>query len=1236
MSESTKPVDLLSGDSNEAAAADPTKFSIDDNEDYNKLEGNYSDDDDDVSVEDDDQADGHISALASRTNHLINSYRDYIAEMNSDPVVLDSDVDAAAAVIVMESGKTAADENNFGEEAAATWTTLPGAKGFSGQFQDVRKGATLSRDFSYRDDPTHQNNNVNPREPRFGNDHSFATYNAEFEHSGKSRKGYHYTIRSAGFRRCAVGIVALGAIIGISVGIAKTQQRKKDLPDWEGMLAEEEQGESSQSGTVGPYQPILQQEPNNPLNSQEILELYQHSAMEYHPLWFSREQGWNGQTYDAAMSYCAGQMGVLIVCSYDAICPAGPNMMPVGGKKTGAEPNESTWVPFIDEENAWAQVGISESFCEKHDGAPKWGVTGEGNEGVTRFVACCRARTNDGTATVVTNNPSSIAEDANANVSTLDALASGEAQQAQFNWAAEAYDPELFDRNKGWLGTNYDEAVGFCRHHNKTICPFEAYCPMTKAPGSVPFGGVKAEYSWAPIDDAKNWWVQVSGTDTCQLYNEMNGGPPEWGMGGKNELETRFLMCCKQPGAEAGAADYYHSSMSDGTEPYTEVVIDKDECQDHPTALIDAEGKHTCENYISHVGRVPLHNARCSHESPLKNEYGETLLVREVCRLSCGECGNVWEEPVAATAERPIVTTAEEPVVTTADEPVVTTVTTSAKEPVAGELGLKYSSAEQTYKPIWYSRASGWNGRTYQESLNFCEAQGQNMMLCPILALCPDGVGQLPYPGTQVLERESWTAFVDKANGWVHVGSGSSALDCVPYENMHPNTPDWGETGLDNEEITRHILCCSELGVEAQVPSQPEVPQPSQTVAATDANLSVEEYDLLVETGSKFRVKRFDRDSGWGGSSYYEALTFCGRKGAIICPYESYCPQGPSKAVVGGMAATPQWVPFINIANGWIQIGPDDTCMPYNSLNSFPPEWGLTGENKAETSNIMCCEPDDNWIPEDQSANVVVSSAPSLIDKIAMDMFKPIWFGRKHGWQGGSFQDAVKFCNNIGDMDLCPIMALCPDGKTLFNDIPPFRGEQWSPLSDGDWALTGLTESDPSATCQQYHVLTEQPSTNIDRESADKKQHVMCCAKSKQGTDQEDLEEVIKVTMQPTWYDSSGGWNGNSHSDAVDFCQKNGGKHLCPYVAYCPNGEGSQPFPGHPVDFNTETIMQWSPWNEDTGKGWVLVSRKYQNSATTCMTYSELEGGIPSWDESSNLAEAKKYILCCSVPDIHG
>ena len=1137
-----------------------------------------------------DPVDRNISALASRTNSLINSYRDYIAEMSNDPIV-GGDAAAAASVIeVMEGGKNAPDEEESMLPETREEITPPGAKGFIGQFQDARKGATLYSDFTFKDDPPHQNNNINLRAgyQYDHDDHSFANYNETLQR--KSARGRYCcaVFRSAAFRRCAVGLIVIGAIVGIAVGVSQAQQRKKNLPDWEGMLAEEQEGQQQQSGGTASM--------IDPSDAQAISMSYQQSALKHHPVWFSRDQGWNGQTYDAASSYCASHGG-LVICPFEAICPAGVHTMPLGGEKIGKGPDGSSWAPFGDVENAWTQVGITENWCEKLDGAPQWGANGEG---VTRHIACCRANTEDNFVPSIGMDDSSIAttgghvEEEFGNqmfeekyegqwfdrtngwegsaymqatsfcaskgkmivcpyeaycpegensvpfggvkvgfngerdqwapigdkynewvnvgadnkcvtksnmkeetpaweftqegsesvtqhlmccpigviadadrapapteaVNNAPAVASAEAKQAQFDWAAEAYDPIWFDRNNGWLGENYGEAVSFCQQQGRTVCPYEAYCPMTKAPGSLPFGGVKAEYSWAPIDDSENWWVQVSGSDTCQLYNEMNGGPPSWGANGENEIETRYLMCCKQPDAGMGDADYYHSSMSDEeTETITEVVVDKSECQDHPTAVITTDGK-TCENFIAHVGRVNLHNARCGHETPLKDEKGDVLLIRDVCRLSCGVCGNNWPNA---------------PVATTSDQ--------------------------------------------------------------------------------------------------------------APVEN----------------------------------------PQPSQTVEV------VEENNSLVGAETNFKISRYDRSSGWGGSSYYDALKFCGTRGATLCPYEAYCPQGPGKVLVGGMATSSQWLPFINVANGWIQGGPEDTCMPYNSLNSFPPEWGLTGENKAETSVIMCCDTDDNWIPADQTA-VVATSASSDIDKAAMDMFKPIWYGRKHGWQGGTHQDAEKFCNNIGDMEICPIMALCPDGETLFNDKQPFAGEQWAPLGDGDWALIGSVGSDPSSVCSRYDTLTNKPSSDVDRMEQDKKQHILCCERNPDPTQTENVNVVIQGMMAPTWYGKSDGWNGGSHSDAVNYCENSaGGKTLCPYVGYCPNGEGHQPFPGHPVDFNSETV-QWSPWVEGGMKGWVLVSQMYQNSATTCMSYKDLEGGTPSWDEngsSNSFAEAKKYILCC-------
>ena len=99
--------------------------------------------------------------------------------MSNDPIV-GGDAAAAASVIeVMEGGKNAPDEEESMLPETREEITPPGAKGFIGQFQDARKGATLYSDFTFKDDPPHQNNNINLRAAHQydHDDHSFANYN---------------------------------------------------------------------------------------------------------------------------------------------------------------------------------------------------------------------------------------------------------------------------------------------------------------------------------------------------------------------------------------------------------------------------------------------------------------------------------------------------------------------------------------------------------------------------------------------------------------------------------------------------------------------------------------------------------------------------------------------------------------------------------------------------------------------------------------------------------------------------------------------------------------------------------------------------------------------------------------------------------------------------------------------------------------------------------------------------
>ena len=78
----------------------------------------------------------------------------------------------------------------------------------------------------------------------------------------------------------------------------------------------------------------------------------------------------------------------------------------------------------------------------------------------------------------------------------------------------------------------------------------------------------------------------------------------------------------------------------------------------------------------------------------------------------------------------------------------------------------------------------------------------------------------------------------------------------------------------------------------------------------------------------------------------------------------------------------------------------------------------------------------------------------------------------------------------------------------------------------------------------------------------------------------------------------------------------------------CPHGPGQPVIGGHIEDFNMEG-EQWAPLHRDSNY-WVVIGRKYENSATTCMDNWELKGHVPSWGMSNERADLKKHIMCCS------
>lgn len=394
----------------------------------------------------------------------------------------------------------------------------------------------------------------------------------------------------------------------------------------------------------------------------------------------------------------------------------------------------------------------------------------------------------------------------------------------------------------------------------------------------------------------------------------------------------------------------------------------------------------------------------------------------------------------------------------------------------------------------------------------------------------------------------------------------------------------------------------------------------------------------------KYFPKWKGRSTGWMGRTYLEALMFCATEGSRVpCPYEAYCPMGPGKHVMGGMRTEHTFAPIIDTQNGWVSVGPDDTCITHNAERP-PPEWGLTGIGSEEiTQHIMCCfEHEDGFgiasvmskkpmIDPDFNASVERSTG----EMAAMDRYHPVWYESRHGYHGGSHADAELFCANVGGKRLCPEEAYCPNGvatyagqKTLFLDQPAFEGEQWAPVGRSDWGddggnrwvMVGTVEGGSTSTCS--------PSTSIASDlSIVHKQHVLCCTDKDDPKQPANIEAVMKAEMRPVWLDRIDGWEGGSWDDAVVFCDGHGGRELCGYSTYCPYGTGQSIMGSHRYDFEAEGV-QWAPLSQRNS--WVMIGRKYQNSATTCLTFDWLEGSSPGdWGKGDGMAELKRHVMCC-------
>lgn len=492
---------------------------------------------------------------------------------------------------------------------------------------------------------------------------------------------------------------------------------------------------------------------------------------------------------------------------------------------------------------------------------------------------------------------------------------------------------------------------------------------------SMPLGGrVPEPFSWAPIIDTEDDWVQIGAdADSCVTWNQIHDAPPAWGEDGAgSELITQHVMCCL---------------------PH----------------LTDAE---------------------------------------EVA-ASLGDVGTIG-----------ISTTS------------TTTTTTTKATPDADQ--VLYQQIAQEYQPKWFDRSSGWTGESYVDALAFCASK--QMIVCLYDAICPKGSNNLPYGGLRS-EELAWAPVMDMVNEWVHVGADDQ---CILYSRMHPDSPDWGLVGGE-EQLTRNIMCCKAGGgdhiANTGTASDATVSPHAPVVAAT-GEAAMEAYAAVQE---KFQPVWFDRSSGWTGQVYLNGEGFCNAQKIAngdpmtLCPFEAYCPLGQSgDPFEGPRDGIDQWSPIMNSENLWVQVTSENGCVLYSALHGIDPEWGTNGKNnEAITQNVLCCSENavgasSNSVPGAAATTTVTSETtvtattttvqtlaptPAITERPTQEptslpvtnkptkdelldatfqkieeKYKPEWYDRSMGWTSRTYNDAILFCAERGSFVPCPYEAFCPLG----------------------------------------------------------------------------------------------------------------------------------------------------------------------------------------------------------------
>lgn len=698
----------------------------------------------------------HIE-LTQRTNELLSNFGNFLNELGGP-----------------------ADNNVNGEEfdsAAALQTPRGGG------------GSVYSDDGSYQRSYTDRQDDVSYEpasgEPNLWNANSLYSYDEDYV-DGYSRdaNGKRRYRRLGGNNMayvCTFGvIIALIVIAAVSIGKNRdVVPTTSTVVNNDGETSKEVGGSDNDAGTeknaaqeekVKEIQDMLMNldksyMPKDP----QMREQYLTVAETFRPQWYDRQRGWEGQAYLQAYEFCNNIQEIKMQpCPYMAICPGGVGYPPYGGVRDSPSSSSSksatAWAPVKNVPNEWVQVSqsrdddgqICQLYTSSHEGTPRWGLTGEYDEEMTRNILCClldenimeqepeifssivqeisnleqdnKSDSKDNDETVLGSDviarPPGLEEDQQGDMMENGNMPeSSSSALTATTTKPPVVDPRIpsdiaafwYSRSDGWEGTAYQAAGDFCAFQNdKTICPFQIYCP--EGPGGLPYAATAEqallEYDslfWSPVMNGlgEEAWAGIGNGNRCVPPLRYPAVSPEMLYNA-----TSFIMCCD----------------------------------------------------------MNVDNGKGQASSSVGTSNSES--AQEMAAEMVEEVGEAFTETEFMTA------------------------------------------AKEVWNPQWFSAKDGWNGGSYATAINFCEETLEDGHLCPYQAICPNGLSTDPYMSSEISSTtmSQWVPTRASVYSYILVSHGDESDDdqtiCDSYESVYDDPHPSIGTTEEMQDLKQFLLCC--------------------------------------------------------------------------------------------------------------------------------------------------------------------------------------------------------------------------------------------------------------------------------------------------------------------------------------------------------------------------------------------------------------------------------------------